>query len=67
MPMHGKNTLSFFYGNTSESIYKYLEILEVSFKIARENIDWKSIIVDDDKLWNRSIPKIIDNAILIYK
>ncbi len=66
MPMDGKNTLLFCYGNTSESIHKYLDILGMSFDIARKEIDWTTIVVNDDKLWNRSIPKVIDNAILLY-
>lgn len=66
MPMDGKNTLTFCYENTSESIHKYLEVLDLSFKIAQKDIDWNSIVVDDDNRWNRSIPKVIDNAILIY-
>lgn len=65
MPMDSKNTLTFCYGNTSESIHKYFEVVDLSFRIAQEDIDWNSIVTDDDNLWNRSIPKVIDNAILI--
>ena len=63
MPMDRKNTLMFFYNNTGESKNKFLEIFESSWYIAkRMNL---SYYLDDD--WNRTIPKIIDNAIIAKK
>ncbi|MCW3980851.1 MAG: hypothetical protein NWF11_05195 [Candidatus Bathyarchaeota archaeon] len=60
MPMDGRNTLNFFYGNTAESLNKFLMILECTYYIAKE-IDLKQYI---DSEWNLSITKVIDNAII---
>lgn len=65
MPMDGTNTLSYCYGNTGESVNKYIEILGLSFRIAQVGINWDAIVTNEDGRWNRSIPKIIDNAIIL--
>jgi hypothetical protein len=63
MPMDRTNTLKYFYNNTGESSYKFLEILEFSQKVSNENIDWDKYIYKSK--WNTTIPKIIDNAIIL--
>ncbi len=62
MPMDGKHTLHYFYGNTHESVNKYLEIIELSFKIMNRQENWQKYLSDD---WNTTIPKMIDNAIIL--
>ena len=62
MPMDRKNTLGYFYGNSNESLNKYIEIIELSHEIIRMPEDWKSCL--DDK-WNTTVPKMIDNAIIL--
>lgn len=65
MPMDGKNTLAYFYDHTNESKSKYLELVRWSYNMARmSNINWLAYIDDG---WNSSIPKILDNAIIIKK
>jgi hypothetical protein len=64
MPMDRKNTLNFFYSNsTTESFNKYYEIFMFCNSITHENIDWNKIIGKNE--WNTTIPKIIDNAIIL--
>jgi len=65
MPMDGKNTLNYFYGNTGESVQKYIEIIKFSSEIMdmkdmKEN--WQKYSSGD---WNTTIPKMIDNAIIL--
>lgn len=62
MPMDGQNTLNFFFGNTSESKNKFLEILECSYQVAKK-ADLRKFL---DNKWNLSITKVIDNAIISY-
>lgn len=62
MPMDRQNTLQYFYGNTNESIYKYMEIMDFSFEILR---DRTKVEIHLDNEWNRSVPKLIDNAIIL--
>jgi hypothetical protein len=64
MPMDGQNTLKYFYNNASESFEKYFDIFSFFYDIAHEEIDWQKIVNDKNK-WNTTIPKIIDNAIII--
>jgi hypothetical protein len=64
MPMDRKNTLNYFYNNTNDSFPKYLEIIELSFEIAKRNIAWEKYV---DEEWNSTIPKIIDNAIILLE
>jgi hypothetical protein len=65
MPMDGRNTLQYFYGNTGESTAKYIEIMSLAFEIMRRPVDLRQYI--DDKKWNASIPKMIDNAIFLLQ
>jgi hypothetical protein len=62
MPMDRQNTLVYFYGNTSESIHKYLELIGMSFEILAQQHNWNQYL--DDK-WNQTAPKLIDNAVIL--
>jgi hypothetical protein len=66
-PMDGLNTLMFLYGNTSESKWKYLDITQfandVRKAVEQRQISWTERLDDG---WNSSIPKIVDNAIIIH-
>ena len=62
MPMDRMNTLFYFYGNTGESANKYIEIIEFSYEIMRCNENWDSYL---DNNWNTTVPKIIDNAVIL--
>lgn len=64
MPMDRKNTLNYFYSNSMDvSFDKYYEIFSFSYDIAHENVEWNKIIGKEK--WNTTIPKIIDNAIIL--
>lgn len=63
MPMDRTNTLQYFYGNTGESLKRFLEIFKFAYSIAKENINWENIV--GKTKWNTSVPKIIDNAIIL--
>jgi len=63
MPMDRTNTLQYFYNNTGESFTRFWEIFEFSYYFAKENIEWTKII--NTGKWNTTIPKIIDNAIIL--
>jgi len=62
MPMDRNNTLWYFYGNTGESPNKYVEIIELSFEIMNMAGNWSTYL---DSNWNRTVPKMIDNAIIL--
>jgi hypothetical protein len=62
MPMDRTNTLKYLYGNTNESENKFIEITDFSFEIMREADNCHQFV---DDLWNTSIPKMIDNSILL--
>ena len=64
MPMDRRNTLQFFYGNTGESPEKYLEIIELTFEIMAVGEYWPDYL---DDVWNTSVPKMIDNAVLLIE
>ena len=64
MPMDGANTLCYLYGNTGESLKKYSEIIRFSFEIMNSPENWNIYL--DDK-WNTTVPKLIDNAIILLK
>jgi len=64
MPMDRKNTLEYFYGNPSESRHKYLEIIQISHEIGENNPQFSSLL---DNNWNTTIPKMIDNAIILIR
>lgn len=63
MPMDRSNTLVYFYKYTNESKKQYLDIIRWSYDMTRKtDIDWPKYL--DDK-WNATIPKVLDNAIII--
>lgn len=62
IPMDRKNTLEYFYGNTNESENKFFEITEFSFELIRKLSDEN---VQLDEGWNSTVPKTIDNAIIL--
>ena len=62
MPMDGMNTLSYFYGNTGESLNKYIEIIKLSYEIISRPENWENYL---DNNWNTTVPKMIDNAIIL--
>jgi len=63
MPMDGKNTLAYIYGNNGESLNKYIEIITLSWEIM--GMEDLANYLDDG--WNTTVPKIIDNAIILIK
>jgi len=64
MPMDGTNTLNFFYNNTGESVHKYIEIINFQFEIMNSTKKLRQYL---DNNWNLTIPKMIDNAIIIIQ
>jgi len=65
MPMDRKHTLSYFYGYTShQSLWKYLEIVELSFEIMGLSENWSAYLDDQ---WNTTVPKLIDNAVVVLE
>jgi len=64
MPMDRTNTLNYFYGNTNESYNKFKEIIKFTFNFMKNNASNELKKCLDDK-WNTSIPKLIDNAIIL--
>ena len=63
MPMDRSNTLVYFYKYTNESKKQYLDIVRWSHDMARKSgIDWAKYLDDQ---WNTTIPKMLDNAIII--
>jgi hypothetical protein len=61
-PMDRSNTLKYLYVNTNESENKFIEITDFSFEIMCETDNCRQFL---DDLWNISLPKMIDNAILL--
>jgi len=62
IPMDRTNTLKFLFGNTNESINRYLEAIQFSFDIMRMDIQFEKYL---DNQWNQTVPKLIDNAIIL--
>jgi hypothetical protein len=62
MPMDKTHILVYFYGNTGESINKYIEIVKLSFDVMALDEHWERYL---DEQWNTTIPKMIDNAIFL--
>jgi hypothetical protein len=62
MPIDGTNTLNYLYGYSAyQPVARYIEIIEFSFEIMGK---WDFSHYLDDR-WNLSIPKLIDNAIIL--
>lgn len=64
MPMDGTNTLQYLFGNTYESVDRYLHIVRFSFDVMRKPIQFDEYL---DNNWNQSVPKLIDNAIIVLR
>ena len=64
IPMDGTHTLKYFFGNTSESLNKYCQIIKFSLEIMKTKIDWDNYFDDQ---WNITVPKIVDNAIILIQ
>lgn len=62
MPMDRSYTLKYFYGGTDGTAEKYLEIIKFTFTIMTDHPDLKKYL---DPHWNTTIPKMIDNAIIL--
>ena len=62
LPMDRNNTLNYFYNNTGESKQKYLAIMDICFEIMQKDENWGNYL---DNKWNTTVPKMIDNAILL--
>lgn len=63
IPMDRSNTLVYFYGHTNESKNKYMDLIRWSHSFVKNNsIDWAKHL---DNQWNSTIPKILDNAVII--
>ncbi|GAG71513.1 unnamed protein product, partial [marine sediment metagenome] len=64
MPMDGTNTLSYFYKNTGESLNKYIEIINFQFEVMHCTKNLNQYL---DNTWNITIPKMIDNSIILIE
>lgn len=64
MPMDGSNTLQYLFNNSYESPNRYLDIIKFQFEIMQQPVNLKKYL--DDR-WNQSIPKLIDNAIILLR
>ena len=64
MPIDGTNTLCFFYENSGVSLSRYLEIISIQFEIINGTKNLECYL---DKKWNTTIPKMIDNAIILIE
>ena len=62
MPMDGMNTLQYLFANTYESTNRYLDIIRFSFEVMQQSVGFENYLDDH---WNQSIPKLIDNAIML--
>jgi hypothetical protein len=67
MPIDRENTLVYLFGENSrtyESIRRYQDIIEFSFKVINKKNNW--LIYRDDR-WNTTAPKMVDNAIILIR
>jgi hypothetical protein len=64
MPADGTNTLTYFYGTTNESVYRYIELTKLSHEIMNMPEQWEQYLDDE---WNTTVPKMIDNAIILIR
>ncbi len=62
MPMDRTNTLQYLFTNTYESTNRYLDIIRFSFEVMQQSVGFEKYLDDH---WNQSIPKLIDNAIIL--
>ena len=64
MPMDRVNTLQYLFNNTNESIDRYLDIIRFQFEVMRQSVQFEKYLDDH---WNQSVPKLIDNAIILLR
>ncbi len=64
MPMDGANTLQYLFKNTSESTDRYLDIIRFQFEVMQQSVQFEKHLDDH---WNQSVPKLIDNAIILLR
>ena len=64
MPMDGMNTLQYLFNNTMESTNRYLDIMRFQFEGMQQSALFEKYL--DDR-WNQSVPKLIDNAIILLR
>ena len=69
MPVDRQHVLCYLYGpsgytipNRPGSVSKYLEIIDFSFAVMGAQEDW-TLYLDDQ--WNTTVPKMIDNAMVV--
>jgi len=62
MPMDGTNTLQYLFNSTYESVNRYLNIIKFSFEVMQQPVEFRDYL--DDR-WNQTVPKLIDNAIIL--
>lgn len=64
MPMDRVNTLQYLFNSTNESINRYLDIIRFQFEVMRQSVQFEKYLDDH---WNQSVPKLIDNAIILLR
>jgi hypothetical protein len=64
MPMDRTNTLQYLFGNTTESEDRYLAAIKLSFEVMQAPVRYEDYL---DDAWNPTIPKMIDNAIILLQ
>lgn len=67
MPIDRENTLVYLFGENSktyESMRRYQDIIEFSFKVINRKNNWLNY--RDDR-WNTTPPKMVDNAIILIR
>ena len=64
MPMDRVNTLQYLFNNTNESTDRYLDIIRFQFEVMRQSVQFEKYLDDH---WNQSVPKLIDNAIILLR
>jgi hypothetical protein len=64
MPMDRTNTLQYLFGNTNESEDRYLAAMRLSFEVMQAPVRYEDYLDDG---WNQTIPKMIDNAIILLQ
>lgn len=64
MPMDRVNTLQYLFNNTNESTKRYLDIIRFQFEVLQQSVQFEKYLDDN---WNQSVPKLIDNAIILLR
>ena len=64
IPIDRTNTILYLYGKDGTSRKRYLEAINFSFDVMESNLCWGNYL---DEKWNSTIPKLIDNAIILIE